>query len=384
MASTVKFYLNPFYLTDNYCPEAIQLADGFKAMGWNVLGNINYWVRSDGFLISEDNLNTPVDLVIMDHRFVHHTKSWVIQGHVQTEKEAEAPRVLLERQCGQEQFPQWNRDGWLGFFDLILATDRTAHHPSHQKIAPWQIGVIQEVIDSIDESKGAPTSDSVLCNFRVGHDVRGRLTRDIEAGLARFQRLSFLQAFDALEDESSAEEKSLNTATGGRFNPSYLSRIGKHLGVLAYGGYLVVKPFEYTSMDAEGKLRLPWTTRLERKVRRTLQSSRPEGSRHHVAYQWDSFRWWETLVAGCAPITLDFDYWGLSLPVLPVEGEHYIGIEELDGRLAAEKLSNMPKEEYLRIGRAGRAWFEEHYSPKAQAQRLLDELLQRGCTIGAV
>lgn len=383
MASTVKFFLNPFYLTDNYCPEAIQLADGFRDMGWNVVGNINYWKRDDGFLIPEATQNEHVNLVIMDHRFVHHTKSWVIQGHVLTDKEAEAPRVLLERQCGQEQFPQWNRDGWLGFFDLILATDRTAHHPLHLKIAPWQIGVIQEVIDSIVESKGAPTSDSVLCNFRVGHDVRGRLTRDIEVGLSASDGLSFIQAFDVLGDQCGAKEKVLNEKSGGRFNPAYLERISAHLAVLAYGGYLMVKPFEYTSMDAEGNFLLPFKTRLERKVRRTLHGSKPEGARHHVAFQWDSFRWWETLVAGCAPIALDFDYWGLSLPVLPVEGEHYIGIKELDGRLVAEKLSNIPKEEYLRIGQAGRAWFEEHYSPTAQAMRLLDELGQRGHSIAA-
>ena len=90
---------------------------------------------------------------------------------------------------------------------------------------------------------------------------------------------------------------------------------------------------------------------------------------------------WETLVAPCAPVTLDFEYWGLDLPVLPVEGQHYVGIQELDGRSVANKLSGLGHERLEEIGSAGKAWFEEHYSPRVQAGRLLNELSSRGHSI---
>ena len=378
---TVKFYLNPCYLTDNYCPEAIQLAEGFLESGWIVVGNIDYWKRGQHWLIPIAKSNQPVDLVVMDHRFVHHTKPWVIKDHVLNELEKNCPRVLLERQSGQETRPQWNRDGWLDFFHIICATHRTTSHPSHPRIIPWQIGVISEAREMIPEPS-SNLNHSVLCNFRVGHDVRGDLVRNIEAWLeSNPDSPEFVNRFDVLGEEASERDRALNQLTGGRFNPPYFAQLGVHTGVLAFGGYLAVKPFEYTSMDGEGNVELRFATRLERKIRRMIHGAKPISSRHHVAFQWDSFRWWETLVAPCAPVTLDFEYWGLDLPVLPVEGQHYVGIQELDGRSVARRLSGLGHERLEEIGSAGKAWFEEHYSPRAQAGRLLHELSSRGHSI---
>ena len=208
----VKFYLNPFYLTDNYCPEAVQLADGFRALGWSVVGNINYWKRGDGFLIPKEDVQSEVDLVIMDHRFVHHTKSWVIQEHVLSIREKGCARILLERQSGQENRPQWNREGWLGFFDLVLATHRTVSHPRHDKIVDWQIGVVQEVIDVADKLKSPMQDYSILCNFRIGHDVRGRLTREIEESMQARSGLNFVQAIDVADENSEEAVLALNAA----------------------------------------------------------------------------------------------------------------------------------------------------------------------------
>ena len=43
--------------------------------------------------------------------------------------------------------------------------------------------------------------------------------------------------------------------------------------------------------------------------------------------QWDSFRFWECLAFACCPIHLDLDKYGVDLPIIPKNWEHYIGLD---------------------------------------------------------
>jgi hypothetical protein len=89
------------------------------------------------------------------------------------------------------------------------------------------------------------------------------------------------------------------------------------------------------------------------------------------AIQWDSFRFWESLAAGCSAFNIDLAYYGVTLPVMPTNGEHYFGVrfdsvDEMVERLHADPAS------LERVAAAGREWAIAHYSPAALAQRLLD------------
>ena len=42
---------------------------------------------------------------------------------------------------------------------------------------------------------------------------------------------------------------------------------------------------------------------------------------------WDSWRFWESLAAGCVTFHVDFDKYGVQLPVMPENWRHYIGID---------------------------------------------------------
>jgi hypothetical protein len=88
------------------------------------------------------------------------------------------------------------------------------------------------------------------------------------------------------------------------------------------------------------------------------------------AVQWDSFRFWEALAAGCAAINIDLDRYGVSLPVMPVNWTHYIGVNFDRPAEAAERIAADPGL-LERIAAAGRAWALEHYSPPAMAARML-------------
>ena len=375
---TIKFFLNPFYLTDNYCPEAIQLAYGFKQIGHRVIANINYWEHEGGYLLEESNTED-YDFAIMDHRFVYHTKPWVIKHHIDGGDLKKVPRVLLERQCGQEWSPQWNRDGWLGFFDLVCATDRTIHHPRHEKIVPWTIGVIPEIADTI-KSKSSPSfvTDRILKNFRVAHDVRGMVVESLNSEDRQPTTRQLIEVFD---EQKSADvlQESLHHATGGRFQPEYFKRINAYSLFLTCGGYIQPKPFVYEHFDADGNSSMSMAVRLRKKWNRHRRDWFNLGgsNKANVVIQWDSFRWWESLVADCAPLMLDFDYWGLELPVKPTEGVHYVGIRDLQDPSLLQRINDYSLNDLEAIGQAGRKWFDEQYSPSSQARRLLQELEAR-------
>ena len=40
--------------------------------------------------------------------------------------------------------------------------------------------------------------------------------------------------------------------------------------------------------------------------------------------RWDSWRFWESLAAGCVTVHLDFDSCGFNLPEMPKAWEHYV------------------------------------------------------------
>ena len=179
----VLFFTNPYYHSDNYTPEIIQLADGFTDIGWTIEGNENYWIRQDAFLIPKaDVFESKPDVVIVDFRFAYHGKPWSIKDLLKKAANG-CPIVLLDRQCGQELSPQWNRDGWYDFFDLLCVTDRTLKHPKKIKIKPWQIGVIKEVYSELVKHQHYEGDENwVLHNFRVGHSLRDLVLNKWEEG----------------------------------------------------------------------------------------------------------------------------------------------------------------------------------------------------------
>lgn len=87
--------------------------------------------------------------------------------------------------------------------------------------------------------------------------------------------------------------------------------------------------------------------------------------------RWDSWRWWESLAAGCLTFHLDFDKYGFALPVMPKAWEHYIPIDLADPKGTVDRLmAERPR--WAGIAANGRQWARTHYSCEAAARRLLD------------
>jgi hypothetical protein len=88
------------------------------------------------------------------------------------------------------------------------------------------------------------------------------------------------------------------------------------------------------------------------------------------AVQWDSFRFWEALCAGCVAFNIDLDRYGVRLPVFPRNWVHYIGIDLDHIDNCIERIHFEPNI-LERIAKDGRSWALDHYSPAAVARRFL-------------
>ncbi len=92
--------------------------------------------------------------------------------------------------------------------------------------------------------------------------------------------------------------------------------------------------------------------------------------------QFDSWRFWESLLAGCVTLHVDLEKYGAVFPVMPENWKHYIGIDldDIEGSLVRIK-ENLPR--FSEISRAGREWALANYNPKIVAERFLEIIEER-------
>lgn len=93
-----------------------------------------------------------------------------------------------------------------------------------------------------------------------------------------------------------------------------------------------------------------------------------------VIMRWDSWRFWESLAAGCLTVHLDFTASGFKLPVMPEPWVHYVPIDLFDLKGSIERLFACEKD-WPEIAAQGRAWALANYAPKPVATFMLSEIL---------
>jgi hypothetical protein len=82
-------------------------------------------------------------------------------------------------------------------------------------------------------------------------------------------------------------------------------------------------------------------------------------------------------VAGCVTFHVDFDKYGIQLPVMPQNWRHYIGIDLDNIHDTVDRITDKP-EILETISKEGRQWAIENYAPVPTALRFLEML---GCYI---
>ena len=253
------FLFGDAVVNDDFCPEAVQIGYGLQNIGHKITSNRDYWKTEHGYLFQKPNKPINCDYLVVDHRFNYSAKAWAVQDFIRS-KFPECKKILLERQCGQECTPDWNRHNWIDFYDLILCTDRTIHHPRHPKIRPWQIGLIPEIASELSNNKVECPKLEIQFNFRIGHSLRSQVLKQLSA-----LELSWtIQERFWLDDSPHP----LRKPTGGRFNQRYFQGINSSKMLLAVGGYLSPYPFSYLYFDERGNPKVPLHTKIERRIRK--------------------------------------------------------------------------------------------------------------------
>jgi hypothetical protein len=87
-----------------------------------------------------------------------------------------------------------------------------------------------------------------------------------------------------------------------------------------------------------------------------------------VIMRWDSWRFWESLAAGCLTFQLDFEKYGFQLPKMPVAWKHYVPLDFADLKGSVEQLMDR-KAEWATIAAEGQRWALENYTPEPTARR---------------
>ena len=87
--------------------------------------------------------------------------------------------------------------------------------------------------------------------------------------------------------------------------------------------------------------------------------------------RWDSWRFWESLSAGCLTLHLDFNKYGFLLPEMPIQWQHYIPIDMEDPVASVDRFM-ASRLRWAEIAESGRQWAIEHYCPAACARRFLE------------
>jgi len=363
----------------NLQEDVIALAEGFAELGIPFYASCDYWLQStrpNDYLLKYDPEVTPDDCDIV---IVSYTWPYWIRMKTFDLVRRPLPDGLFKK--GRKYLTVYmdSHDGhrtvsWepeFRQFDLILRSklNGRAWHPENMR--PWALGLNNRILQATAHAPPfAIRRKALLVNFGASHSYPHG-TRDLAR--ARFEpEVEKLLPLDRTTDDLSQTPADPYDAlmwrqTGGRFSRDYYERLKLSQAVSCFCGELIPPlpfraPDQYLVGGNRAKLRRAFFAALG------TFDSRPRRS-----VQWDSFRFWEALAAGCAAFNIDIEHYGVELPVMPCNWVHYLGVDlaRVDEFIA--RLREEP-EAGERAAREGRRGAREHYSPKAMARRLLAHL----------
>ena len=366
----IKFFITPVYPygNDHYYHEIIAIAEGFTELGFKVTGNVNYWFQPEKqeFLIRENNYSD-FDVAIYDYRYVRSFAHLLFRKNYPNFNFSKK-NILVDRNDWIS--PVWEQKEHYKIFDLIVAGNLFNNIKYPVNVKPWAIGLTNRIINQIDTTyqKRTDITKAIGTNFRVPHNLRMKLLIGLKENITK---ISFQDYFTEAPEK---DEKNIDyfywINSSGRHHPQYYINLNRILLFTAFGGYYEYKPVLYQPYNFIKKIkRKPYYY-----YSKFLSALNKDISPACFIFQYDNFRFWEVLYSASCPINVNFESWSLKLPVNPEDGKHYLGIKKFDFKEFSARIEELSVDEMQAIGKAGRAWVFENYSPVAQAKRLLNYL----------
>jgi hypothetical protein len=353
--TSVFFYCAPYARPDDaaYQHLVVALAEGLVSLGVSVYANTDYWRRPDGsFLLRSDP-----DISAADCDAVVVSDVWFDSGNAMPPEIGRPSRsyatVYLDAQDGSHLHSYGA--AWSGF-DLVLRTHGIDDAANRANFAPWAFGLSERIIAATNVAPDAPRRNAAVFNFRhqrFPHSVRRAAERRIVPGLRKILEVD--ASLDGPDSSATELERMWWEQTGRRHARAYFERLRSSLACGAFGGYFVAGFPRDTSIAPA------------RALKRALTATRIATRR---IVQWDSWRFWEALAAGCAVFHVDLDRYGVRLPVAPTNWEHYIGFDMVAPKRALQRIADDP-DVLARVGVAGRTWALSTYGPVPTARRFL-------------
>ena len=359
-SGNVFFYCAPAGAPENsnYQHGLVCLAEGFQQLEIPFFSSTNYWLQSpdqDDYLFRHDSSVSAndCDLVLLSGAYLEHYKKLPENLFHVKRRYATAYIDMSDGITTDSWKPEFRQ------FDFILKAHYNSKCAYPSNVHPWAFGLTNRILESVDPVPFADRDWQIIVNFRVKHLLRDYIK-------ARF--LSHLQDTIPLDTSiESFEHQNLEpydyllwSQSGRRHYPGYYRRLSKTLGCAAFGGELM-PAFPRDIASPIGV--------LARKIlkRKLLKQLHPKFWR---ISQWDSWRFWESLAAGCVTFHLDFDQQGFRLPEMPQNWQHYVGVDLTNMPGTISKICDNPSL-LENISFKGRQWALEHYSPVPTALRLI-------------
>lgn len=365
-----------FYCRANrlaYQDDVVVLAEGLRALGVEVFGNCDYWQRTPAagdWLVRHDPAVRAADCDVvavsygytrwMDAEFRYHTSPLPDDLFAAARGQRTSYLDLEDNYLTGSFAPEYRR------FDVVFRAkyNTRCFHPSNH--VPWVLGLSSRVIaGTAGALPWAERSPDLLVNFNASHPyehpARTLMERHFTPRAARRFRVN-RERDDLTQPPADPQDFLWWEQTQRRHSRRYYERLGRAQAVAAFCGELIPPaPFLPRYLVGGGR------ARLQRRVYDTLARLDPRPPR---LIQWDSWRFWEALAAGCLVFNFDLPHYGVSLPVMPENFVHYVGVRPDTVDAALDRLAAEPGLAE-RIAQQGRAWVLQHYAPRALAQRFV-------------
>jgi hypothetical protein len=373
----MRIYFFNSAVPELYQNDIIPIAEGLKELGYSFHARHDYWREEPGadFLFKESPEVIPeeCDLVI---------GTFMLFGVSKRDQRAEQEKFLslLRKRSAKTKVvfiddsdgyatPSWRPE--FRACDLICRTKYNTRAYAPPNAVPWAIGLTNRTLrmaGSVPEPERRLSA--IYVNYGASHPYE-HTTRLKAKTLLHPALAPELETYQPeFADLSSPPEDSYDRLmweqTSKRHSRVYFERMKRCLVSSAFcGEEIPAAPWNPSAYCVGGG-----KARLQRRFYDVWQTFDPRPLR---VISGDSFRFWESLACGTVPMQVDFEHYGLKLPVQPKPFEHYLPVrlDDIAGSCASIKreLAGLPA-----LAATGRAWALRNYCPRAVAQRLLESL----------